>query len=244
MKISLESARAISSFTLLSFQRGGHSCRHRGTKAWHLSAETHPTAFGKAGVSEQHGEDSRLKQACRLFGDSVRKQMFCKRKIANILFSKDDYFGTTRQVWSVWKLRCLGTTGTAAVCSDIPSSTSPSRTVPQPGPRILALEVKSEVHPIFGGFHQVLATHCSLWRLDHAQSPLVQLAGTPLPPSLVLVPLPRYANSRRGAFELAHSVHNKRGSQNKDLTWSQVATYWPREDWHTFMLLLWQALQF
>ncbi|EOB09087.1 hypothetical protein Anapl_10803 [Anas platyrhynchos] len=56
-----------------------------------------PYTFGKAGVSEQHGEDSRLKQACRLFGDSVRKQMFCKRKIANILFSKDDYFGATRQ---------------------------------------------------------------------------------------------------------------------------------------------------
>lgn len=172
-KISLESARAISSFTLLSLQRGGRSCRHQGTKAWHLSPKTHPTAFGKAGVSEQHGEDSRLKQACRLFSDSVRKQMFCKRKIANILFSKDDYFSATRQVWSVWKPRCLGTTGTAAVCSDTPSSTSLSQAVPQPGPRILALEVKSEVHPIFGTFCQVSATHSSLWTLDLGQqSPL------------------------------------------------------------------------
>lgn len=56
--------------------------------------------FGKAGVSEQR-EDGRLKHACHLLSDSLRKQMFSKRRIANILFSKDDYCGATRQILSV-----------------------------------------------------------------------------------------------------------------------------------------------
>lgn len=53
-----------------------------------------PHSLRRGRGSEQLGEGSRLKQACRLLSDSARKQMFCTRQTANILFSKVDYCAT------------------------------------------------------------------------------------------------------------------------------------------------------
>lgn len=70
--------------------------------------------------------------------------MCCKRKIANILFSKDDYSSTTRQILSGWKRHHFNITGTVPL-----SLNSRVSRVCLESPRIPAFGEKLDIYQSF-----------------------------------------------------------------------------------------------